>query len=212
MLTSRGQLRSSPSEPSMQRSKASSASSLSHKSNATTSLRRTLRSNPLHESDDDDVSDPRPWETRGPLNLYGSSKDHLHHHQSQSIAHEGSPVGDLHLPLYEMETRRRTNVNPSSNGAYGEKESVMSMAPGLGMGTGEEKELMQDDGDSGKWGKGYGVGPGHGGRRGLPPRQKRIPGWVGRTAHRLGTADQTRGDSWSSTKNGSGRLFTPYYP
>jgi dolichyl-phosphate-mannose-protein mannosyltransferase len=177
MLTSRGQLRSShPDEPSMQRSKASSASSLSHKNNATTSLRRTLRSNPTHESDDDDVSDPRPWETRGPLNLYGSSKDHLHHHQSQSITHEPtSPVGDLHLPLYGMETRRRTNLNANgAMGAYGEKESVM----GMGM---EEKELIQDDGDSGKWGKGYGVGPGYGGRRRLPPRQKRIPGWVGLT-------------------------------
>lgn len=72
-----------------------------------------------------------------------------------------------------METRRRTNLNANgAMGGYGEKESVM----GMGM---EEKELIQDDGDSGKWGKGYGVGPGYGGRRGLPPRQKRIPGWVG---------------------------------
>jgi len=71
-----------------------------------------------------------------------------------------------------METRRRANATPS----YGEKEVNM----GLG-----EKELLQhqqvvDDGDSGKWGKGYGEGPGLGGRRGLPPRQKRAPGWVSR--------------------------------
>lgn len=33
------------------------------------------------------------------------------------------------------------------------------------------------DDDQGKWEKGYGAGPGIGGRRGLPPRQ-RIPGWV----------------------------------
>jgi dolichyl-phosphate-mannose-protein mannosyltransferase len=59
---------------------------------------------------------------------------------------------------------------------YGEKESVASLGMPIG---GEEKDLMLDDGDSGKWGKGYGVGPGYGGRRGLPPMQKRIPGWVG---------------------------------
>jgi dolichyl-phosphate-mannose-protein mannosyltransferase len=152
----------------MQRSTKSSLSSRTS-NNATTSLRRTLRSNPhhshSHESDDDDVSDPRPWETRGPLNLYGSAKDNYH----SSIANErDSPIGDL--PLYEMETRRRTNI-PSATG-YGEKEVDM----GLG-----EKELLQqvvDDGDSGKWGKGFGEGPGYGGKRGLPPRQKRVPGWV----------------------------------
>lgn len=160
----------------MQRSNHSSASSRSANNTATSSLRRTLRSNPshLHGNDhesDDDVSDPRPWETRGPLNLYGSSKDNLNLHQSTYNDRSTSPVGDL--PLYEMETRRRV-VTPAPGPGYGEKESVM----GLGM---EGKELLQpqDDGDSGKWGKGYGVGPGYGGKRGLPPRQKRIPGWVG---------------------------------
>ena len=79
-----------------------------------------------------------------------------------------------------METRRRANATPS----YGEKEVNM----GLG-----EKELLQqqqvvDDGDSGKWGKGYGEGPGLGGRRGLPPRQKRAPGWVSRQAMGIGLA------------------------
>jgi dolichyl-phosphate-mannose-protein mannosyltransferase len=56
---------------------------------------------------------------------------------------------------------------------YGEKEVMM----GTGM---EGKGLIssQDDGDSGKWEKGFGIGPGYGGRRGLPPRQKRTPGWV----------------------------------
>jgi hypothetical protein len=79
-------------------------------------------------------------------------------------------VGDL--PLYEMETRRRANAIPTT-GIYGEKEVTM----GLGLG---EKQPLQvvDDGDSGKWGKGFGEGPGYGGKRGLPMRQKRVPGWV----------------------------------
>jgi dolichyl-phosphate-mannose-protein mannosyltransferase len=147
----------------MQRSNKTSLSSRSN--NATTSLRRTLRTS-THESDDDDVSDPRPWETRGPLNLYGSAKDNYH----QSLAHErDSPVGDL--PLYEMETRRRANAAPITG--YGEKEVTM------GLGLGEKQPLqMVDDGDSGKWGKGFGEGPGYGGKRGLPMRQKRVPGWV----------------------------------
>lgn len=140
------------------------SSSSSHRK-ATTSLRRSLKT--AHESDDDDISDPRPWETRGPLNLYGTSKDQ---HGTAPVERAGSPVGDL--PLYEMEARRRT--------PYGEKEIVAAANPhgpgaGLGMGT-EGKELLDDD--SGKYGKGFGLGPGVGGRRGLPPRQRRIPGWV----------------------------------
>jgi dolichyl-phosphate-mannose-protein mannosyltransferase len=38
--------------------------------------------------------------------------------------------------------------------------------------------------DQGKWMKGYGAGPGVGGRRGLPPRQ-RLTGWVSLSAHHL---------------------------
>ncbi len=55
-----------------------------------------------------------------------------------------------------METRRR----------YGDKEGSGDVL--------EEKELLDDQG---KWGKGHGAGPGVGGRRGLPPRQ-RLGGWV----------------------------------
>lgn len=134
-----------------------SSSSSSSQRSATASLRRSLKT--THESDDDDISDPRPWETRGPLNLYGSSKDNT----PSALDRGGSPVESL--PLYEMETRRRT-------AAYGEKEVVAGVyGPGL-----ESTKLLDDD--SGKYGKGFGVGPGYGGRRGLPPRQRRIPGWV----------------------------------
>lgn len=149
-------------------STSTTSSSASQRSGlASASLRRNLRSQDnsgANVNDDDDVSDPRPWETRGPLNLYGSSKDHLH---LQDFDRSGSPpVGDL--PLYEMEPRRR-------NVGYGEKEDSLAAADGM-----EKKELLfsADDDDSGKWGKGYGAGPGYGGKRGLAPRSRRIPGWV----------------------------------
>ncbi|WVF69639.1 hypothetical protein IAT40_004418 [Kwoniella sp. CBS 6097] len=58
-----------------------------------------------------------------------------------------------------METRRR----------FGEKESILAEREG------EKTELLDDQG---KWEKGHGAGPGIGGRRGLPPRQ-RIGGWRG---------------------------------
>jgi len=50
---------------------------------------------------------------------------------------------------------------------------------------GEKGGLVQqgvDDDDSGKWAKGHGAGPGFGGRRGLPPRQ-RVEGWVCCASH-----------------------------
>lgn len=58
-----------------------------------------------------------------------------------------------------MEARRR----------YGEKEELAEMREG------EEKAGLIED-DQGKWGK-HGAGPGLGGKRGLPPKQ-RIEGWV----------------------------------
>lgn len=136
---------------SMQRSKTTSSHS---SSSASTALRRTLRSQPDH-SDDDDIADPRPWETRASLKLYGSTKEP--HSYSSVLNGESALGGDL--PLYgasdDMETRRR----------HGEKEAMAG--PG-------EKELLDDQG---KWMKGHGAGPGIGGRRGLPPRQ-RTEGWV----------------------------------
>lgn len=58
--------------------------------------------------------------------------------------------------------------NDTTRRRYGEKESVGEL---------DEKTGLVDD-DQGKWGsKGHGAGPGLGGRRGLPPKQ-RIEGWV----------------------------------
>ncbi len=137
----------------MQRSKTSSTSSTS----ASTALRRTLlteREQRDHFSDEDDLADPRPWETRAPLKLYGSSRDV---HPTHPALDNPERRGGADLPLYDvMETRRR----------YGDKEGSGDVL--------EEKELLDDQG---KWGKGHGAGPGVGGRRGLPPRQ-RLGGWV----------------------------------
>jgi len=70
-----------------------------------------------------------------------------------------------------METRRRfahgDGVGGTGNfGELGEKEGLM--------GNVGAEEILDDQG---KWEKGHGAGPGIGGRRGLPPRQ-RTGGWV----------------------------------
>jgi dolichyl-phosphate-mannose-protein mannosyltransferase len=134
--------------------------SKSTSSAASLSLRRNLNSKPSpNHSDDDDITDPRPWETRGPARSYGSDKsEYTFHKPHPSLAQE---YGDEDLPLFEesMETRRRFG-----NGDVSEKE-------GLASGEG----LVVDD--QGKWEKGHGAGPGEGGRRGLAPRQ-RVGGWV----------------------------------
>lgn len=91
-----------------------------------------------------------PWENRVPPSAYGSARPH-------SALLESTPHDDAELPLYKdtnMELKRR----------FEEKQPV------------HLEEPVVDD-DQGKWGKGYGAGPGIGGRRGLPPKQ-RIPGWV----------------------------------
>ncbi|BEI83871.1 hypothetical protein CcaverHIS002_0404750 [Cutaneotrichosporon cavernicola] len=95
-----------------------------------------------HYHDDDDLADPRPWETRVPPSRYGSGSDRA-----------AAPD----LPLYTMEK---------------EKENEKDLAEAAG-----ETAPLNDDGQ-GKWDKGHGVGPGIGGRRGLPPRQ-RLNGWQG---------------------------------
>lgn len=151
----------------MQRSKLSNQPSVissATDSNPVASLRRTLRSDndTSHIDSGDDLADPRPWETRASPQLYGSSRDTYPAHYSQSLSSDlGGATGDLPLFDASMETRRR----------YGEKEVVD------GLSNDEKTGLINDD-DSGKWAKGYGPGPGVGGRRGLPPRQ-RIAGWVG---------------------------------
>ena len=125
------------------------SSSSASASPAAAALRRTLRTPvPNHEDEDDVLADPRPWESHAHPRTYGS--------KDKSTAPD--------LPLYtpasgmvdENEARRR----------YGEKESAGAVS---------EKEDLLDD--QGKWAKGHGAGPGFGGRRGLPPRQ-RLTGWV----------------------------------
>ena len=145
----------------MQRSSTKTSTS-SISSSAQTALRRNLRparsSDILGHDSDDDIADPRPWEARLPPNSYGSKRDNSHvYHPTLS---NPSP-NDRELPTFDMEARRR----------YGEKEQLADMREG------EEKAGLIDD-DQGKWGKGHGAGPGLGGRRGLPPKQ-RIAGWVG---------------------------------
>lgn len=87
--------------------------------------------------DDDDIADPRPWETRVAPSTYGSA---LPAHTASGVPSESGEA----LPLFSMDA--------------------------------EKEQLLQQD-DSGKWDKGHGAGPGIGGRRGLPPRQ-RLEGWV----------------------------------
>jgi dolichyl-phosphate-mannose-protein mannosyltransferase len=163
----------------------SSSSSSAH--SALSAVRRTLRPSPspsleragadVDVDDEDqelelaDLADPRPWETRAPLKHYGS------HHSVHSADHG-------HLPLYKdsygngpghgpgnghgdsagigMETRQR---RAQAQAQYGEKEGDVTVS---------ETDVLDDQG---KWQKGHLAGPGVGGRRGLPPKQ-RIPGWV----------------------------------
>jgi dolichyl-phosphate-mannose-protein mannosyltransferase len=144
-----------------------SSASLSH---SHTHVHSHRRPNPLSTDSDDELADPRPWETRTPAQLYGSSVDHLRPiHPSLAVGIDiDSGSGrdrerDRELPMYtEMETRqrRREKAGETPVPMYGEKISSVPVVD-----------------DQGKWAKGHGPGPGVGGRRGLPPRQ-RIDGWV----------------------------------
>lgn len=73
----------------------------------------------------------------------------------------------------ENESRRRLAAGSAAPAgqplSYGEKESLA--------GSGGEKRGLMDVDAAGKWDKPHGAGPGIGGRRGLPPRQ-RLVGWV----------------------------------
>jgi len=101
-----------------------------------------------HYHDDDDIADPRPWETRVPASTYGSARD-----KSTSLA------TDTDLPLFNMDTE--LDKASGLDSAASEKAKFVPLTPD----------------DQGKWDKGHGAGPGIGGRRGLPPRQ-RVDGWV----------------------------------
>jgi dolichyl-phosphate-mannose-protein mannosyltransferase len=93
--------------------------------------------------DDDDIADPRPWETRSPVSTYGSAKD------KSALAQESD------LPLFNMESELDKEKREASGGVG----------------------VTRGDDTQGKWDKGHGAGPGVGGRRGLPRRQ-RVDGWV----------------------------------
>nr|ODN93643.1 dolichyl-phosphate-mannose-protein mannosyltransferase [Cryptococcus depauperatus CBS 7855] len=96
-----------------------------------------------------------PWDTRVHPRSYGSGREHSYSY----IDTASSPAEDASLPLYKKDMEKRR---------AGEHQNVSS-------GTQPEKEEVDDQG---KWAKGHGAGPGVGGKRGLPPRQ-RIPGWKG---------------------------------
>ncbi|WRT64632.1 uncharacterized protein IL334_001565 [Kwoniella shivajii] len=145
----------------MQRSHPPSSTSTSSNSiSASTTLRRHLHQSESSadlNNQEGDLTDPRPWESRGNPRSYGSKRDVYLESPTSSTP------GDL--PFYahtsdEMETRRRF-VEKQFNPTEGSTE--------------EKVELLDDQG---KWEKGHGAGPGVGGRRGLPPRQ-RIGGWRG---------------------------------
>lgn len=116
--------------------------------------------------DEEDIHDPRPWESLKHPRTYGSAPNSSHStHPSLGLS---SDRDTGHLPMFhtdENEARRRVGAQPQ---VYGEKEGLN--------GAGEKQGLMDED-VSGKWGKPHGAGPGVGGRRGLPPRQ-RLSGWV----------------------------------
>ncbi|ODN79524.1 hypothetical protein L202_03485 [Cryptococcus amylolentus CBS 6039] len=102
--------------------------------------------------------DYSPWNHRVPPSAYGSAS-----HYNPYTDTPSSPRDQLDpaLPLHMDDTtdlkRRLSEKQPLNEPTHG--------------------ELSLDD-DSGKWAKGHGAGPGFGGRRGLPPKQ-RIPGWKG---------------------------------
>ncbi len=183
----------------MQRSSTTASSSIS--SSAQTALRRQLRKpgtpiESLYSNDDhDEISDPRPWETRAPLNTYGSRRDPTHvPHPSLS----NPSFSDRDLPIYGelgsgMETRRR----------HGEKEDVLAKEED------EKRGLIHDD--QGKWdSKGHGPGPGLGGKRGLPPKQ-RISGWVSSRMYAIARADCSV-ECMLNSRTRFGLSSTPYSP
>lgn len=115
------------------------------------------------EEDDDAIADPRPWESAKHPRQYGSLPST--HNYNPLLAAAGE-YDEKNLPMFhaggeENEARRR-------NVGVNEKEAVR--------GEGGARGLVEDD--QGKWMKGYGAGPGEGGRRGLRPRQ-RLTGWEG---------------------------------
>jgi dolichyl-phosphate-mannose-protein mannosyltransferase len=122
---------------------------------ASSALRRNIKT----ESDDEDISDPRPWEKAKSLRTYGSTRDQ---HPLHSALNNPASGSNSDLPMYSS-----VEDDGIRKRGYGDKiEEPMN---------GEKDSLIEDD--QGKWEKGHGPGPGVGGRRGLPPR-RRVEGWV----------------------------------
>lgn len=149
---------------SLSRSQGSPSPSLSGFGTGSGSSRRVSKPTSIDE-DDDAIADPRPWESAKPAKLYGSLPSTHNYNPLISAAEE---YDEKNLPMFhpsgeENEARRRHAAGG------GEKDGPM--------GGGEKSVLYAAEDDQGKWMKGYGAGPGVGGRRGLPPRQ-RLTGWV----------------------------------
>lgn len=152
---------------------------------AHSSLLGLARSHPLPHAADD-LSDPRGWEVRTPPRHYGSAPDarapaYLFDELDQDgrqagLAGAAGTGAGAGLPLFDekMETRQRRTLAGGQDAADG------MMGIGEKRGMPQLGEVVEDD--SGKWGKGHGAGPGVGGKRGLPPRQ-RITGWVSHSSH-----------------------------
>jgi hypothetical protein len=134
----------------------------------------------------DDLEDERSVRSSPPRTLPGNENSYRGGRDSE----DGRNSADLELPLYNKmstsiqlggEARRRTG--PGATG--GEKAGATDFPqPPYGdsvvHGTESEKHSLYDtsyDDDTGKaWGsKGFGAGPGKGGRRGLPPVTTRHP-------------------------------------
>lgn len=139
-----------------------------------------------HAEDDGDERSTRP---SPPRQLPG----HEHGHRSARESEEGRNSADLELPLYNKmsssiqlsgEARRRTGpttvVAEDVGGAGDNSQYQPPYGESVALGNESEKHPLYDnsyDDDTGKaWGsKGFGAGPGKGGRRGLPPVTTRHP-------------------------------------
>ncbi|KAL7419324.1 Dolichyl-phosphate-mannose--protein mannosyltransferase 2 [Cryptotrichosporon argae] len=146
----------------------SSPSSPAHRARSAASTPGPAALRPYHDGDDGNAAR---------ANGYGTDDDELHPERTRDLAdprpwetrvppstYGTSRAASQHppLPLYSSEMDENT-----ARRRYADKKVTHAE---------DEKEELLDD--QGKWGKAQGAGPGLGGRRGLPPKQ-RLPGWRG---------------------------------